>query len=59
MPLTREDYKQKFVEFDSSGDGRLTYDEFKKHIEELLRVDLSDAAIRVSRFHYIVYCFIS
>lgn len=44
MPLTRECLKQKFMQFDTTGDGKLTFDEFKHHICEILKVDVSDLA---------------
>lgn len=46
MPLSREQYKKCFLEFDTSGDGKLSFSEFKNHLSKILHVNVSDMAAK-------------
>lgn len=41
MPLSKEFLRQKFMEFDKSGDGKLTLEELREHLSHLLKVQIS------------------
>lgn len=48
MPLSKEFLRQKFMEFDKSGDGKLTLEELREHLSHLLKVQISLQAAKVS-----------
>lgn len=46
MPLTREQYKQFFLQFDTSGDKKLSFEEFRNYLSKLLHVEVSQQAVK-------------
>lgn len=57
MPMSKEFLRQKFMEFDKSGDGKLTLEELQEHLSHLLKVQISLQAAKVSAvlFAYLLY----
>lgn len=47
MPLSREQLRQRFCEFDKNGDGKLTVTELREHISQLLNCQISQQAAQV------------